>query len=71
MGDLASVLDDGYDLLALPIAGKGSVHAIEDLLLLRGVDLALIQADVFDYQRRANLFPDIDKRSDILPSYIS
>lgn len=62
MGDLATVLDDGYDMRILPIAGKGSVRAVEDLLLLRGVDIALVQADVLDYYRKADLFPDIDEK---------
>lgn len=62
MGDLATVLNDGYDMRILPMAGEGSVRAVEDLLLLRGVDIALVQADVLDYYRRADLFPDIDER---------
>lgn len=62
IGDLATVIDDGYDMRILPIAGKGSVRAIEDLLLLRGVDLALVQADVLEFYKQANLFPDIDKK---------
>ena len=62
MGDLATVLDDGYDMRILPIAGNGSVRAIEDLLLLRGVDIALVQADVLDHYRRADLFPNIEKK---------
>jgi len=62
LGDLATVIDDGYNMRILPIAGKGSVRAIEDLLLLRGVDIALVQADVLDYYKRSNLFPNIDQR---------
>ncbi len=62
LGDLATVLDDGYDMRILPIAGKGSVRAIEDLLLLRGVDIALVQADVLDYYKRSNLFPNISQK---------
>lgn len=62
VGDLATVLDDGYNMRILPIAGRGSVRAIEDLLLLRGVDVALVQADVLDYYKRSDLFPNIDRR---------
>jgi len=39
--DLANALDDGYELRVLPIIGKGSVRNIEDLVLLRGVDVAI------------------------------
>lgn len=59
IADLATVLDNGYDTRILPIAGKGAVRAIEDLLLLRGVDIALVQADVLDHYQRAELFPDL------------
>jgi hypothetical protein len=59
IADLATVLDRGYDQRILPMAGFGSVRAIEDLLLLRGVDIALVQTDVLDFYRRAELFPDI------------
>ena len=59
IADLATVLDRGYDQRILPMAGFGSVRAIEDLLLLRGVDIALVQTDVLDFYKRAELFPDI------------
>jgi TRAP-type uncharacterized transport system substrate-binding protein len=59
IADLANVLDRGYDQRILPMAGFGSVRAIEDLLLLRGVDIALVQTDVLDFYKRAELFPDI------------
>jgi TRAP transporter TAXI family solute receptor len=60
--DLANALDDGYELRVLPIIGKGSVRNIEDLLLLRGVDVAIVQSDVLDYYKRAGLVPNIDQK---------
>ncbi len=62
IAELAIVLDDGYERRILPMAGSGSVRAIEDLLLLRGVDVALVQADVLDFYKEADLFPDIVDR---------
>jgi TRAP-type uncharacterized transport system substrate-binding protein len=59
IADLAIVLDRGYDRRILPMAGFGSVRAIEDLLLLRGIDIALVQTDVLDFYKRAELFPGI------------
>ena len=44
--DMSTLFDDGYSLRVLPILGKGSFKAIEDLLLLRGIDAALVQSDV-------------------------
>jgi uncharacterized protein len=60
--DLADALDDGYELRVLPIIGKGSVRNIEDLLLLRGVDVAIVQSDVLDFYKRAGLVPKIEQK---------
>jgi TRAP transporter TAXI family solute receptor len=60
--DLADALDDGYELRILPIIGKGSVRNIEDLLLLRGVDVAIVQSDVLDFYKRAGLVPNIEQK---------
>lgn len=57
--DLADALDDGYQLRILPIVGKGSVRNIEDLLLLRGIDVAIVQSDVLDFYKRADLVRNI------------
>jgi TRAP transporter TAXI family solute receptor len=58
--DLANALDDGYELRVLPIIGKGSVRNVEDLLLLRGIDVAIVQSDVLDFYKRAELVPNIE-----------
>ena len=41
--DLAAVLDDGDTLRVLPIIGKGSLQNISDILVLRGVDIGIVQ----------------------------
>jgi uncharacterized protein len=60
--DLADAFDRGYDLRVLPVIGKGSVRNIEDLLLLRGIDIAIVQSDVLDFYKRAELFPGIEQK---------
>ena len=60
--DLADALDDQYDLRVLPVIGKGSVRNIEDLLYLRGIDVAIVQSDVLDFYRRGKLIPNIEQR---------
>ena len=60
--DLANALDDGYQLRILSIIGKGSVRNIEDLLLLRGIDVAIVQSDVLDFYKRAALVPNIESK---------
>jgi uncharacterized protein len=44
--DLARVLDNGNDLRIIPMAGKGSIQNINDLLNLKAVDIAIVQSDV-------------------------
>ena len=60
--DLADALDEGYEMRVLPIIGKGSVRNIEDLLLLRGIDVAIVQSDVLDFYKRADLVPNIENK---------
>ncbi len=59
--DLAAVLDDGDRLRVLPVVGKGSLQNITDILLLRGIDIGIVQSDVLAYARRKQLNPGIDK----------
>lgn len=49
--DLARVLDDGDNLRVLPIVSFGAASNLDDLLFLRGVDVAVTQSDVFEYFR--------------------
>jgi len=50
--DLASVLDSGLDLRVLPVMGRGSVQAVADILLLRGVDAGIVRKDTLAYLER-------------------
>src|SRR5215469_9428867 len=58
--DLANVIDDGATRRVLPVIGKGSLQNITDLKLLRGIDIAILQADVLDYARQKNFLPGIE-----------
>jgi TRAP-type uncharacterized transport system substrate-binding protein len=49
--ELAQVLDDGDNLRVLPIVTYGAASNLDDLLYLRGIDVAVTQTDVFDYFR--------------------
>ncbi len=44
--DVARVLDNGNELRVIPMAGKGSIQSINDLLTLKSVDIAILQSDV-------------------------
>jgi len=50
--DLASALDDGINLRVLPILGSGSVQAVADILLLKGVDAGIVRKDTLSYLER-------------------
>jgi TRAP transporter TAXI family solute receptor len=60
--DLSNALDEGYEHRVLAVLGKGSVRNIEDLLMLKGIDIAIVQSDVLDFYRANNLYPDIDEK---------
>ena len=60
--DLANAFDDAYDVRVLAIIGKGSVRDIEDLIFLRGIDIAIVQSDVLDFYRKNDLIPEIDDK---------
>lgn len=59
--DMATVLDTD-SLRILAIIGKGSVQNINDLLYLKGVDMAIVQSDVLEYIKRLGTYKAIDKR---------
>ena len=44
--DLARVLDKGSELRIIPMAGKGPLQNLNDLMTLREVDIAIVQSDV-------------------------
>src|SRR5215813_7966108 len=60
--ELAQVLDDGDKLRVLPIVTYGAASNLEDLLYLRGVDVAITQSDVFEYFRTQRKIPNLEKR---------
>src|SRR5258708_2927835 len=59
--DLANVVDDGATRRIVPMIGKGSLQNLADLRLLRGIDVAIVQADVLDYVKERGIYPGIDE----------
>src|SRR5215813_9901467 len=49
--ELSQVLDDGDNLRVVPMVTYGAASNMDDLLYLRGVDIAVTQSDVFEYFR--------------------
>jgi len=60
--DIAKVLDDGENLRVIPMVTYGAVNNVNDLLSLKGVDVALTQADVLDHFRRELKIPNIENK---------
>src|SRR5215467_9481813 len=58
--ELAQVLDDGDNLRILPIVTYGAASNLDDLLYLRGVDVAITQSDVFEYFRTQRKTPNLE-----------
>ena len=51
--EMARVVDDGANLLVLPIVTRGPTENLNSLLYLRGVDLAIINSDALEEYRIA------------------
>src|SRR5215475_4673707 len=60
--ELGKALDDGDNLRILPIVTYGASENISDLLYLRGVDIAITHADVFDFYKKSGEVRNIDQR---------
>ena len=58
--DLANIIDDGATRRVLPVVGQGPLQNLTDLMLLRGIDMAIMQVDVLDYARQQNFTPSIE-----------
>ncbi len=55
--DIAQALDDTDKLRILPMLGRGSVQNLADLIYLKGVDVAIVHADVLTQTMRNGTIP--------------
>jgi NMT1-like family len=60
--ELAKGLDDGDNLRILPIVSYGGNENINDLLYLKGVDVAITYTDTFELYKKSGRFRDIEQR---------
>src|SRR4249919_3281039 len=60
--ELAKALDDGDNLRVLPMVTYGAASNLDDLLYLRGVDVAITQSDVFEYFRTERKTANLENR---------
>jgi TRAP-type uncharacterized transport system substrate-binding protein len=70
--ELAKALDDSERLRVLPIVTYGAAENVNDLLYLKGVDVAITHADVFEEYKANHKYGNIDKRINYISEmYIS
>src|SRR5215510_10816912 len=50
------------EMRLLPIVSRGTASNLEDLLYLRGVDVAVTQVDIFEYFRTQRKIPNLEQR---------
>lgn len=60
--ELAKGLDDGENLRVLPIVSYGGNENINDLLYLKGVDVAITYTDTFELYKKSGRVKDIEQR---------
>src|SRR5215471_91953 len=58
--EMARVVNDGENLHVLPIVTRGPTENLNDLLFLRGVDMAIISSDSLEEYKQQ--LPDVSKR---------
>lgn len=70
--ELAKAFDDDENLRILPIVTYGATENVSDLLYLKGVDLAITHADVFEEFKKKRNIGNIDRRVNyITPMFVS
>jgi len=60
--ELAKAFDDGDNLRILPTVTYGASENIADLLYLKGVDIAITHADVFDFYKKSGEARNLEQR---------
>lgn len=60
--EIARNLNGTDDLRVLPMVTPGATENVKDLLYLKGIDIAITHADVFEHFRSVEKIPNIEKR---------
>jgi TRAP transporter TAXI family solute receptor len=61
-GEIARNLNSGTELRVIPMVTTGAVDNVRDLLYLKGVDIALTNADVLEHFKTVENVPNIERR---------
>ncbi len=60
--EIARNVNDPENLRVLPVVTQGATDNIKDLLYLRGIDIAITNADVLEHFKTTERIPNIEKR---------
>jgi TRAP-type uncharacterized transport system substrate-binding protein len=60
--DMGRALDDGDNMRVIPMVSRGAATNLEDLLYVKGVDVAITQSDVFEFFRSQRNTPNLANR---------
>jgi TRAP-type uncharacterized transport system substrate-binding protein len=60
--EIARNVNDPAEMRVLPVITQGATDNVKDLLYLRGIDVAITNADVLDYFKNQERIPNIEKR---------
>src|SRR4029450_4277667 len=60
--DISVVVDDGNNLRVLPVVGGAAVQNVEDIIFLRGIDLALTPQEAMNHLKATReLGPNLEQ----------
>jgi TRAP transporter TAXI family solute receptor len=68
--EIARNVNDPADMRVLPVITQGATDNVKDLLYLRGIDIAITNADVLDYFRNTEKIPNIEKRINFISEMV-
>ncbi len=68
--EIARNVNDPTEMRVLPVITQGATDNVKDLLYLRGIDIAITNADVLDYFKNQERIPNIEKRINFITEMV-
>lgn len=68
--EIARNVNDPENLRVLPVVTQGATDNIKDLLYLKGIDIAITNADVLEHFKSVEKIPSIDKRINFISEMV-
>ena len=68
--EIARNVNDPTEMRVLPVITQGATDNVKDLLYLKGIDVAITNADVLDYFKNQERIPNIEKRINFISEMV-